>query len=111
MTLGTTGAPPRSRRASWRTASDPDSGFVAAVRQLARRELGGAPVVPSVIPGFTDSHYFRDLGIASYGFVPFVLTDADERTVHGTDERISVENLGAGVRRLLVLLRALPGPS
>jgi len=93
------------------SASDPDSGFVAAVRQLARRELGGAPVVPSVIPGFTDSHYFRDLGIASYGFVPFVLTDADERTVHGTDERISVENLGAGVRRLLVLLRALPGPS
>ncbi len=93
------------------SASDPDSGFVAAVRQLARRELGGAPVVPSVIPGFTDSHYFRDLGIASYGFVPFVLTDADERAVHGTDERISVENLGAGVRRLLVLLRALPGPS
>jgi acetylornithine deacetylase/succinyl-diaminopimelate desuccinylase-like protein len=93
------------------SASDPDSGFVAAVRELARRELGGALVVPSVIPGFTDSHYFRDLGIASYGFVPFVLTDADERTVHGTDERISVENLGAGVRRLLVLLRAIPGPS
>jgi acetylornithine deacetylase/succinyl-diaminopimelate desuccinylase-like protein len=93
------------------SASDPESGLVAAVREMARRELGGAPVVPSVIPGFTDSHYFRDLGIASYGFVPFALTDADERTVHGIDERISVDNLGQGVRRLLALLRALPRPS
>ena len=93
------------------SSSDPDSGLVAAVRELARSELHGAPVVPSVIPGFTDSHYFRDLGIASYGFVPFVLSDEDERTVHGADERVSIDNLREGVRRLLVLLRAIPTSS
>jgi len=64
--------------------------------------------VPSVIPGFTDSHYFRAKGIASYGFVPFVLQPTEERTVHGTNERVSVANLRDGVRRLVALLRLLP---
>ena len=90
------------------SSSDPDSGFMAAVRKLAADQLGGAPVVPSVITGFTDSHYFRDRGIASYGFVPFVLREEDERSVHGVNERVSVENLREGVRRLVALLRALP---
>jgi acetylornithine deacetylase/succinyl-diaminopimelate desuccinylase-like protein len=89
------------------TASDPDSAFVAAVRRLAATEMGDAPVVPSVIPGFTDSHWFRQLGIDSYGFVPFVLTQAEARTVHGVDERVSLENLERGVRHLVALLRLL----
>jgi len=63
--------------------------------------------VPSVIPGFTDSHYFRELGIASYGFAPFVLGDEDGKTVHGSNEHVSVENLRNGVKRLVALLRLL----
>jgi len=90
------------------SSSDSNSGFMMAVSQLAHADLGDAPVVPSVIPGFTDSHYFRARGIASYGFVPFLLTDDDEKTVHGLNERVSVDNLRAGVRRLVALLRSLP---
>ena len=75
---------------------------------MAGRELGGAPVVPSVTPGFTDSHYFREHGVESYGFVPFILAEDEEKTVHGTNERVSVENLRGGVRRLVTVLRALP---
>ncbi|HJQ83359.1 MAG TPA: M20/M25/M40 family metallo-hydrolase [Candidatus Binatia bacterium] len=90
------------------SSSDTDSGFMAAVRKLAATELGGAPVVPSVLPGFTDSHYFRERGIASYGFTPFTLAEEEERGVHGINERVSVENLRDGVRRLVALLRALP---
>jgi acetylornithine deacetylase/succinyl-diaminopimelate desuccinylase-like protein len=93
------------------SSSDASSGFVAAVRKLAATDLGGAPVIPSVIPGFTDSHYFREHGIASYGFVPFVLGDDDERTVHGLNERVSIDNLRDGVRRFVLLLRALPSAS
>jgi acetylornithine deacetylase/succinyl-diaminopimelate desuccinylase-like protein len=93
------------------TASDPGSPLMAAVRRMADDLLEGAPVVTSVIPGFTDSHYFRSRGIASYGFVPFVLSEKDERTVHGLDERVSVENLRDGVERLVALLRALPAGS
>ncbi|HLY37610.1 MAG TPA: M20/M25/M40 family metallo-hydrolase [Candidatus Binatia bacterium] len=90
------------------SSSDAHSGFVDAIRRMAASELGGAPVVPSVIAGFTDSHYFREHGIASYGFLPFVLSEDDERTVHGVNERISVENLRDGIRRLVALVRALP---
>ena len=90
------------------SSSDPDSGLTAAIRHMAGRELGGAPVVPSVTPGFTDSHYFREHGVESYGFVPFILAEDEEKTVHGTNERVSVENLRGGVRRLVTVLRALP---
>jgi acetylornithine deacetylase/succinyl-diaminopimelate desuccinylase-like protein len=89
------------------SASDPDSALVHAVERLARTELGGAPVVPSVLAGFTDSHWFRDLGIASYGFVPWVLTEDDQKTVHGIDERVSEANLRDAVGRMVTLLRAL----
>jgi acetylornithine deacetylase/succinyl-diaminopimelate desuccinylase-like protein len=79
-----------------------------AVRKLAATELGGIPVVPSVIPGFTDSHFFREQGVESYGFIPLVLGEEDEKTVHGINERVSVDNLRDGVRRLVALLRLLP---
>jgi acetylornithine deacetylase/succinyl-diaminopimelate desuccinylase-like protein len=93
------------------TASPGDSGLIRAVRTMADADLPGSPVVPSVITGFTDSHWFRSLGVASYGFVPFVLDEHDQRTVHGIDERVSVDNLAHGVQRLLLILRALPATS
>jgi acetylornithine deacetylase/succinyl-diaminopimelate desuccinylase-like protein len=92
------------------SSSDPRSAFMDAIRRLAATDLGGAPVVPSVIPTFTDGHYFRDHGIASYGFLPFVLSEEEERTVHGVNERISIDNLRDGVRRLVTLVRALRAP-
>src|SRR2546427_2467866 len=33
------------------------------------------------------SHYFRRLGIVSYGLSPFPLSQAESRGVHGNDER------------------------
>jgi acetylornithine deacetylase/succinyl-diaminopimelate desuccinylase-like protein len=90
------------------SSSDSRSDLMQAIRTLAQRDLGDAPVVPSVITGFTDSHYFRAKGIASYGFVPFVLPPAEEKTVHGTNERVSVANLRDAVRRLVTLVHLLP---
>ena len=63
-------------------------------------------VVPGVTTGFTDSHFFRDRGIVSYGFGPFVVPDQDRRGVHGNDERISVENMQRGTRVMFDLIRA-----
>jgi acetylornithine deacetylase/succinyl-diaminopimelate desuccinylase-like protein len=90
------------------SSSDRDSALMGAIRSLAATRLDGAPVVPSVIPGFTDSHFFRGKGIASYGFVPLVLDEAEAKTVHGANERISLENLRQGPELLVALLRALP---
>ncbi len=67
-------------------------------------------VVPMMIPGFTDSHYFRQKGLDCYGFVPIEATPAETRGVHGANERISVKELGAGVRRTVELLKLIGTP-
>ena len=61
-------------------------------------EVYSAQVVPTVSGGFTDSHFFRDLGITSYGYSPFAFTTAEFAGVHGNDERISVRNVVEGVK-------------
>ncbi len=61
-------------------------------------EVFSAQVVPTVSGGFTDSHFFRDLGITSYGYSPFAFTTAEFAGVHGNDERVSVRNIVEGVK-------------
>jgi acetylornithine deacetylase/succinyl-diaminopimelate desuccinylase-like protein len=71
---------------------------------------GGDPqarFVHSVLAGFTDSHYFRDLGIVSYGISPFVIPSSDFAGVHGNDERIPVKSYREGVRTLYTIVRRL----
>jgi acetylornithine deacetylase/succinyl-diaminopimelate desuccinylase-like protein len=87
------------------SSSPTDTALYRSVSQLARRE--GLLVMPAVLTGFTDSHYFREKGIASYGFVPFALTDEDGSREHGIDERLSTANLRGGIRRLIELLQVL----
>jgi acetylornithine deacetylase/succinyl-diaminopimelate desuccinylase-like protein len=70
---------------------------------------GHDTVVPTMIAGFTDSHYFRAAGLVAYGFVPVELTTAQEHTVHGVNERIEVKELGNGIRRMVELLRFAGG--
>jgi acetylornithine deacetylase/succinyl-diaminopimelate desuccinylase-like protein len=57
----------------------------------------GALITTPMLAGFTDSYYYRALGIGAYGISPFRLSDEDARTVHGDDERVTVENLRFGV--------------
>ena len=64
----------------------------------------GAPVVPTVSTGFTDSHFFRDLGITSYGYSPFAFRPEEFAGVHGNDERVSVENIVEGIKTLYKVL-------
>ncbi len=76
-----------------------------AIKKVSAAALD-AQVVPTVAGGFTDSHFFRDLGITSYGYSPFEFTTAEFAGVHGNDERVSVKNIENGVRIYYDLLRA-----
>lgn len=80
------------------TESSTETEMFRAITEVARRRHPEALVTTLMLAGFTDSHYFRRMGIASYGLGPFPLTQADSRGVHGNDERISVEALRSGVR-------------
>jgi acetylornithine deacetylase/succinyl-diaminopimelate desuccinylase-like protein len=89
-------------------ASSPrKSQLMTALGDLADDE--NSVMVPMMIAGFTDSHYFRQKGLASYGFIPIEATPAEMRGVHGVNERIGVKELGAGVRRMIDLLKLIGG--
>jgi acetylornithine deacetylase/succinyl-diaminopimelate desuccinylase-like protein len=55
-----------------------DTALYRALEAVCRKNFPDAPVVPAVLGGFTDSHFLRDLGITSYGFVPVVIPFEDE---------------------------------
>jgi acetylornithine deacetylase/succinyl-diaminopimelate desuccinylase-like protein len=82
--------------------------LMSAIRTLAQRE-DKAPVVPTMIAGFTDSHYFREKKITSYGFVPIDITVGESHGVHGTNERVGVKELSRAIERMTELLKILGG--
>ncbi len=51
--------------------------------------------------GVTDSRYFRQRGIAAYGFSPFAVGLGDAQGVHGVDERLSTRVFEAGVETMI----------
>jgi acetylornithine deacetylase/succinyl-diaminopimelate desuccinylase-like protein len=88
-------------------SSSPDTPLFRAIERVAAATAPGSVVIPRVITGFTDAHYFRELGITAYGFVPRVHRADEPEGVHGTDERISIENLERGVTTLIAILEEL----
>lgn len=89
----------------------PVSGRVWTALSQALRASG--PVVPTFVPGFTDSRFFRERGIPAYGITPFALSGEDMRGIHNPDERIPLAELDRGVERMrrAVELYAAPGAS
>lgn len=57
-----------------------------------------AVAAPILSPGFTDSIFVRPTGARAYGYIPISITAAERATMHGDDERISLENLRRGTR-------------
>jgi acetylornithine deacetylase/succinyl-diaminopimelate desuccinylase-like protein len=92
------------------TSSSPvSSPLFRAIEVVAAEVDPGAPVVPRAIAGFTDAHYFRDIGMVAYGFVPRWLPPSETRGIHGPNERISIENLRRGIATLVRILEVLDG--
>ncbi|HET9604685.1 MAG TPA: M20/M25/M40 family metallo-hydrolase [Gemmatimonadales bacterium] len=71
--------------------------LVDALRATVGAMDPGVPITTPMLTGFTDSYYYRRLGIGAYGIDPFRLTERDVETVHGNDERVSLENIRFGV--------------
>jgi acetylornithine deacetylase/succinyl-diaminopimelate desuccinylase-like protein len=79
------------------TTSPLDGAMMEAIRETVQAMEPGALITTPMNAGFTDSYYYRALGIGAYGISPFRLSEEDARTVHGSDERVTVENLRFGV--------------
>lgn len=83
-----------------------DTDLFRAIERAAHERDPGAQVTTPMLTGATDRPTYRALGIVTYGFDPFKADKADaQRGVHGNDERVSVANVGFGVRYLYDVLR------
>ena len=89
------------------TASPGDTPLFRAIESVAEQQTPAGLVVPRMIGGFTDAHWFRELGIVAYGFVPRGLTSDESGRLHGIDERISISNLKESVRLTIEIVQAL----
>jgi acetylornithine deacetylase/succinyl-diaminopimelate desuccinylase-like protein len=87
--------------------SSTDTALYKAIVEVTRQHYPKAAIVPSVSTGFTDSHFFRDLGMAAYGYAPFLVPEADEAGVHGNNERISIENVRTGTQMMYEIVRRM----
>ncbi|MEA2398117.1 MAG: hypothetical protein QOK25_1673 [Thermoleophilaceae bacterium] len=79
-----------------------DTPLMDHIRDFLGREDPDAVTTPMVLPGFTDSRWFREAfpDCVAYGFFPRRRMDLFEAfpLIHGADERIPVEDLGMAAR-------------
>lgn len=84
--------------------SSSDTDLYRTVRDVTLETFPDAGFVPQVVGGFTDSHFFRDLDITSYGYSATATPAEDAGGVHGNDERVTEENVRRGVAMTLKIL-------
>ncbi len=82
--------------------------FWRAVESVLAQE---APVVPAMVPGFTDSRFFRERRIPAYGLSPFSLAPADLNGIHNPNERIPLAEFDRGVERMRRIVAAYVAPA
>jgi acetylornithine deacetylase/succinyl-diaminopimelate desuccinylase-like protein len=85
--------------------STTDTDLYRAMETVTKQHFPTAAFLPTIQSGFTDSHFFRDLGIVSYGFSTMLIPIADDGGVHGNNERVSIENVKRGTRMMLEIVQ------
>jgi acetylornithine deacetylase/succinyl-diaminopimelate desuccinylase-like protein len=78
---------------NWKTIDSPiDTPLTQTFRKVLTENYPGVAFIPGISTAFTDSHWFRQLGIAAYGLSTMVAPSTEEMGVgvHGNDERVSI---------------------
>ena len=79
-------------------SSPTDTELFRTIQTVVAKHHPGVPVTSRMLSGYTECGIFRQLGIHCYGFEPFLLNRAESATVHGDNERVSVDNVRNGLR-------------
>jgi acetylornithine deacetylase/succinyl-diaminopimelate desuccinylase-like protein len=77
-----------------------------SLHKVAATLWPGAPVIPIMETGSSDSIYTMNAGIPSYG-ISGVAVDRDDVRMHGKDERLKIESYYTGVEFYYYFLKAL----
>lgn len=84
-----------------------DTELMRVIQATVERHHPGALVTTRMLSGYTESQMYRPLGITCYGFSAFLTTRAENASVHGNDERVSVESLREGVQLYFEVVSAI----
>lgn len=74
--------------------SEVDSPQFLVLANLVKAAFPGTMVAPYLMSGATDARHYAPICDHAFRFSPFLLTDADQASVHGINERLSIENAG-----------------
>ena len=75
-----------------------DTNFYKVLSNELIKEKPDVVVIPFMTIGGTDSQFFQSKGVDCYGILPVLVSESDIQTMHGIDERLSIENLMLGTR-------------
>jgi acetylornithine deacetylase/succinyl-diaminopimelate desuccinylase-like protein len=85
-------------------SSSQTSDLYATIARISAQKFPGAPVLPYMSNGASDSWPLRMRNVEAYGLVPFPMTDEDFARVHGDNERIPVDSFRKGVDFLYAIV-------
>ena len=80
--------------------------FVAAVNKALAGPYPGVPIFPAMSSGASDSMWFRNRGVPSYGVSPMFIKES-ENFSHGLNERTPIANIAPAINYYLSLLADL----
>jgi len=84
-----------------------DSWGFTMVDRTIRQVFPDTLVAPFLVLGSTDSYHYQGLAPDTYRFSPIRVSKDDLKSIHGTDERISIQHYLACVRFYYQLIRNL----
>ena len=85
-------------------SSSTTSDLYGTITRITGQEFSGAPVLPYMSTGATDSMYLRMRGVQAYGLLPFPLTEDDVLRMHADNERIPVDSFRKGLDFLYAIV-------
>lgn len=91
------------------TVSATDSAGYRAIAQVAKQVFGNIIVVPGITVGGTDSKHYSKVADNSYRLQYMMVTADDIAGFHGTNERVSIDNLLKGTTAYYLLIKQVAG--
>jgi acetylornithine deacetylase/succinyl-diaminopimelate desuccinylase-like protein len=80
------------------------SDLYTTITRTASQQFPGAPVLPYMSTGATDSTFLRLRSVQAYGVLPFPLTEDDALRMHADNERIPIDSFRKGVNFLYAIV-------
>ncbi len=76
-----------------RPSGSPRGPLFDAVSEAVRAVHPDAVLLPYMSTGFTDSRFYRSVGVDTYGLMPLLMERQDLGRIHGVDEKIPLAGL------------------